>query len=80
MFSTRISIISIRISVDNEPPLFDAVIVYLVNSCITIGFPSIFPSELNLKPLGNSGVIDQDCIIPPEILGSISTESYFVNE
>ena len=53
------------------PPEFSAVIVYPVASCSTSGEPEITPEPLSERPVVRSGVICQDVISPPLVLGDI---------
>jgi len=54
------------------PPVFVAVIVYVVEEVIAVGVPLMAPVELsNDKPDGSDGEIDQDVGVPPPEVGVV---------
>ena len=53
------------------PPVFSAVIVYLVASCSSLGEPEIVPDVDSERPVFRPGIICQDVISPPTVLGEI---------
>ena len=63
------------------PPLFDAVIVYVVAVDSNNGVPEIVPlTALIDSPFGRSGVIVHDVTVPPRLVGSSGVIAvFFVN-
>jgi len=53
------------------PPVFSAVIVYPVASCSSSGEPEIVPDSDSERPVVRPGIICQEVISPPTVLGDI---------
>ena len=53
------------------PPLFAAVIVYVIAVDTDSGVPDMVPfAALRDKPFGRDGDIDQEVTVPPRLVGS----------
>ena len=65
-----ISFTSSSIVTESLPPVFVAVIVYVVSGERTVGVPEISPVAVSkARPVGRSGEIDHESTAPPAAVG-----------